>query len=256
MGAIQNTMDGYESNMELTDSAAPAAPSPEAPAVEKPAETDAPKKPVEVAPEEKPAEALYETPDGRKVNAETLQREWKENFLPDYTRKSQKLAEIERGGNKDIKNDPGDAKPKWADPDYVPTSYAEVIQFAKEEAIRELAGAHEAEQNRIKAIQTEVDTQLSAVKASDPKVDENALFLHANKYGFNDLKAAHANMRDMQRVVEETTQRTVKNLKERDADPVSTAASGSSVVDEGYDPRAMSQYGSASEYLARIKGGK
>ena len=39
---------------------------------------------------------LFELPDGRKVDAKSLTREWKENFLPDYTKKAQRLAEIDR----------------------------------------------------------------------------------------------------------------------------------------------------------------
>lgn len=39
---------------------------------------------------------LYDLPDGRKVDAKTLSREWKENFMPDYTKKSQRLSEYEK----------------------------------------------------------------------------------------------------------------------------------------------------------------
>jgi len=39
---------------------------------------------------------LYDLPDGRKVDGKTLSKEWKENFYPDYTRKSQKLSEFEK----------------------------------------------------------------------------------------------------------------------------------------------------------------
>jgi predicted NAD-dependent protein-ADP-ribosyltransferase YbiA (DUF1768 family) len=42
------------------------------------------------------ADNLFELPDGRKVDASTLSKEWKENFYPEFTRRSQKLAEIER----------------------------------------------------------------------------------------------------------------------------------------------------------------
>jgi hypothetical protein len=39
---------------------------------------------------------LFELPDGRKVDAATLSKEWKENFMPEFTKRSQTLAEIER----------------------------------------------------------------------------------------------------------------------------------------------------------------
>lgn len=41
-------------------------------------------------------EELFEMPDGKKVNAATLAKEWKENFYPEYTRKSQRLSEYEK----------------------------------------------------------------------------------------------------------------------------------------------------------------
>jgi predicted NAD-dependent protein-ADP-ribosyltransferase YbiA (DUF1768 family) len=45
---------------------------------------------------ETPEKELFELPDGRKVDSTTLSKEWKENFYPEFTRRSQKLAEIER----------------------------------------------------------------------------------------------------------------------------------------------------------------
>jgi hypothetical protein len=35
---------------------------------------------------------LFELPDGRKVDGKTLSKEWKENFYPEFTRKSQQLS--------------------------------------------------------------------------------------------------------------------------------------------------------------------
>jgi predicted NAD-dependent protein-ADP-ribosyltransferase YbiA (DUF1768 family) len=45
---------------------------------------------------ETPEKELFELPDGRKVDSSTLSKEWKENFYPEFTRRSQKLADIER----------------------------------------------------------------------------------------------------------------------------------------------------------------
>lgn len=45
---------------------------------------------------ETPEKELFELPDGRKVDASTLSKEWKENFYPEFTRRSQQLAEIKR----------------------------------------------------------------------------------------------------------------------------------------------------------------
>ena len=96
-------------------------------------------KPVEEPVEKKEDESkFYETPDGRQVTAEELQKEWKENFLPEFTRKSQELADIKR--NKEQLNSPPKDEPAWKKDDYVPQNYAEVIEIAKKEAIEEVKG--------------------------------------------------------------------------------------------------------------------
>jgi len=46
--------------------------------------------------EEKETEELFSLPDGRKVPAEELSKEWKENFYPEFTRRSQQLAEFKK----------------------------------------------------------------------------------------------------------------------------------------------------------------
>lgn len=239
----------YESNMELVDSSAPVAePSPEVP-VEK-VETPADPTPETTFPVVEPT--LYDLPDGRKVDAETLSKEFRENFLPEFTRKSQALAEIER--KKEL-NNPDDV-PDWKKPDYVPENYGEVIELAKAEAIREMQNASQAEQERVASIHKEVDTQLSEIKKLDPKLDENSLFVHANKYGFRDLKTAYSNMADMKKALVYVEQRTVKNLKTRESDPISTGAGGEAPDTSGFDPTLLSQFDGAAEYLAYIKGKK
>ena len=246
--------------MELVDSSAPPTPvveTPVEPSPEVPAETKV-ETPADPTPETTPPAAestLYDLPDGRKVDAETLAREFRENFLPEFTRKSQALAEIERG-KKDL-NSPQDDVPAWKKPDYVPKDYGEVIELAKAKAIREMQNASHAERDRVEAVQKEVDTQLSDLKKVDPKLDENALFVHANKYGFRDLKAAHTNMSDMKKALVDVEQRTVKNLKTRESDPISTGPGGEAPDDtSGYDPKLLQQFDGAAEYLAFIKGKK
>ena len=49
-----------------------------------------------VIPGSTPETPMYELPDGRKVTGEELSREWKDNFLPDYTKKSQELAKLNK----------------------------------------------------------------------------------------------------------------------------------------------------------------
>ena len=39
---------------------------------------------------------LFELPDGRKVNAQDLSKEWKENFMPEFTKRSQRISQLEK----------------------------------------------------------------------------------------------------------------------------------------------------------------
>ena len=190
-------------------------------------------------------ETLYELPDGRKVDAESLQREWKENFYPEYTRKSQRLAEYENI------NKPREEVPAWKQPDYVPKSYAEVIEIAEQQALARIKAEAEAESARVQEVSALVDSQIAELKKADPKLDENSLFLHANKYGFRDLKAAHENLRAMKQAELAAEERTVKNLKARGIDPVSISATP--VESEGIDySRIGNRNESALDFFRRI----
>lgn len=255
--------DISDSPMELTDSVPapvekPVDPTP-SPEVTPPAEPKKEEPVVDPAkPENSQAPVLYDLPDGRKVDAATLAKEFKENFLPDYTRKSQKIAEYEKGNppqDKKINNPPTDA-PKWKDPNYVPENYAEVIQIAKAEAIQEMESKAQAEIDRVNSIKTAVETDLAELKAQDPKLDEDALFKHANKYRFQDLKTAHANMKDIAQAALDAEQRTLKNVKAREADPIAGGDSGNSPGSDGVDMNELSGFSNAVEFFQRAKGGK
>ncbi len=195
---------------------------------------------------EAPAESLYDLPDGRKVDAATLQKEWKENFLPDYTRKSQKLAEVERSFTK-----PEDNIPDWKRPDYVPKTYEEVIERGAELALQRLQEQAQAEETHTREVTAAVDSQIASLRTKDPKLDENALFVHANKYGFRDLSHAYENMKHIKQIELDTEQRVLKNQKLR-ADPVA-GGGGATIPDGSVTPTAHRNYGSALEFLQRIK---
>lgn len=184
---------------------------------------------------------LYELPDGRKVNAETLSKEWKENFYPDYTRKSQALAAKETQQVTPV-TDPTPLTDEW-----VPNTYAEIIQRAKQETRAELAQEQQAQSQKQQEIETNVSNQLSEIKTSDPTVNENALFLHANKYHFSDLKAAHQNMKDMADMVKNVQTTTAANIAKRN-DPVSV-----SIGNSGGNVPDASQFSSAAEYLQSLQ---
>lgn len=192
----------------------------------------------EVVEEAEPEVQLFELPDGRKVDAETLQSEWKNNFYPEYTRKSQELAAL--------KNQPKEETPKvYEDPEYVPQTYAEIIQLAKEAALNEIRQTEEQRIAQQQAVENAVIEQLNEVKAIDPKVDENRLFLHANKYGFRDLKVAYENMKDMSLLAKNVQQTTAQNIAKRN-DPVSVSPGA---IGHKPDP---SQFSTALDYLRSL----
>lgn len=204
-----------------------------------PAEPATPTEPTEPV---KPTEPeLYELPDGRKVDGVTLTKEWKENFLPDYTRKSQALAQ------KPPETLP-EAKPTnpLADPNWQPQTYAELVQVAKQEMKADLV---KEEQERVQvreSLENSVVSQLTEVKKLDANVNENALFLHATKYGFSDLIAAHRNMKDMSELAKTVQQTTAKNIAKRN-DPVSISPGA---IGARPDP---SQFENARDYLRSLK---
>lgn len=242
-----------ELEMELVDSiSTPEAPSPETPVAEV---TPAVEESTEVTPEPvtEPATSesqMFETPDGRQVDATTLAREWKENFYPEFTRKSQELAALKTPQTPPITNE----EPDWKNPDFSPKTWAEAIEIAKGEAIKEiLQGANAAEQER-NAILTQVDSQISEIKATDPKLDEDSLFEHATKYGFTDLKAAHSNLQALKAVELATEQRVLKNLGVRAKDPISINPSVPSAPAKiEIDRVKATGFRSALEYLEAIK---
>lgn len=197
--------------------------------------------PVETAQPAEPVQELFELPDGRKVDAETLTKEWKENFLPDYTRKSQELA---RAKNETLPKETPDNP--YADPEYVPQSYEELLQVAEQRALQAIEAK---EQERIaaqKAVEDEVVNQLSEIKKIDPNLNENNLFLHANKYGFRDLKLAHQNMKDMADAMKKVQSTTAQNIAKRN-DPVSISPGATGARP---DP---SQFSNARDYLRSLK---
>lgn len=218
-----------------------------------PAETpsEQPKEPATPAEEPKepvqptePTAELYELPDGRKVDGETLSREWKENFAPEFTRRSQELAKLKEGTNSTINNN--QPVNQYEDPEWQPQSYAELLQVAEERALRAVEAKELARIEQTKAIENEVITQLDTLKKADPTLNENALFLHANKYGFRDLSVAYQNMKDMSELAKKVQTTTAQNIAKR-VDPVSVSPGATGIRP---DP---SSFATAVDYLRAIK---
>lgn len=193
-----------------------------------------------------PVAELYDLPDGRKVDGATLAREWKENFMPDYTRKSQIAAQVENI------NKPPENIPEWKKEGYVPKSYDELIERGAELALTRLQDKARSEQAQMAEVSKAVDTAIAGIKAKDPKLDENALFHHANKFGFRDLNQAYENMKLIKQIELDTEARVLKSHKLRQ-EPVS-GAPGATVPTSPNDPNIGQKYGSALEFLQRLKG--
>lgn len=238
--------------MELVDSV-PAAPAPTpAPETPSPAPEAAPEvKTPEPAPEvpvEPQAPQLYRLPDGRQVDSAGLQREY-ENLLPEFTRKSQELAAL-KTQNPPITKE----TPPWKDPNFQPNSWADAIEIAKAEALAELGRNAEAARAEEAAVRANVESQLVSIKAVDPKIDENALFEHATKYGFTDLNSAYTNFKAINDAVAATEKRVTKNLTTRAADPIATTPTPAPVAkQEGLSPARIGQFRGALDFLESIK---
>jgi len=200
---------------------------------------DAPAK-EEPAPPAATEPELFELPDGRKVDAVTLTKEWKENFLPDYTRKSQALAAKETTITKVEKN-PVD------DPEWQPKSYQELLEIAESRVLTKIEEREKQAFEQKQNLENEVASQLDAVKKLDASVNENALFLHATKYGFRDLRQAYQNMKDMSETVKKVQTKTAADIAKR-VDPVSVKPGGSGAK---LNP---STFSSGVEYLRALKG--
>lgn len=206
----------------------------EATPAEAPTEPETPGEPVVEA-------ELFELPDGRKVDAQTLATEFKQNFLPEFTRKSQKLAELEKQPL------PEQPKSPYEDPGYVPQNYEEIVRAAEERAIQAIERREAEKVAQSQAIEDAVIKQLEDVKKIDPTVNENQLFLHASKYGFRDLTIAHQNMRDMASLAKKVQQTTVQNVQKRN-DPVSVSPGATGI------PLNPDNFATSVEYLRALKG--
>lgn len=256
-------MDGYKLVPETGSvEEVPVVPTPETPTPSpepKPEETPTPEVP-KVDPEPPAPDAskiepdTYDLPDGRKVDGKTLMKEWKENFLPDYTRKSQELASLKRGEKTEI-NKPSDDVPDWKKPDFVPETYGDLVEIAKREIIKDMKDGAEKQAAEQKALADAIDADIAEIKKIDPTIDENLVFAHANKYGFKDLKQAHANYRAMKDVEINTEKRVLQNIQSRKETPVAdgktTKVTPPSTEGITYDPVNVNQ--SASEFLQSLK---
>lgn len=200
--------------------------------------TPAPPAPVEPAPAAEPA--VYELPDGRKLDGAAIAQEYK-NLLTDYTKKAQALSERERAPLQDKTANP------FADPNYAPESWDEVAQQMEARWMQKLEHKENSIRAERQALEDRVGSELTEIKKADPTVNENSLFAHATKYGFRDLRAAHANMKDMSDLAKKVQTTTAQNIAKRN-DPVSVSPGAPTGAIP--DP---SHFSSAVEYFRSLK---
>lgn len=229
---IEGTLSEETTEVEETPS--------ELPETETPAqvETETTENPVE--PTEPVQPELYELPDGRKVTGVEVAQEYK-NLLADYTKKSQALAEKEKGN--EIINAP--EKP-YENPEWQPQTYDELLKIAEERVLTTLEQKEKAKIEAQQALENTVVSQLTEIKQVDPNINEGALFQHATKYGFKDLKLAHQNMKDMSEMVKKVQSTTATNIAKRN-DPVSV---NPGATGQRPDP---SQFENARDYLRALQ---
>ncbi len=203
----------------------------EAPAVEVEKEAETPIEPVI---------EKFKLPDGREVTGEELYKEHTEKLLPEFTRRSQELATLKQG--KEI------IKPTnpLEDPEYTPKTYAEFAAQIEAQTLAKIEAKEQTKATAQEALTSAVEAQLAEVRKIDPSFNENALFLHATKYGFRDLKVAHQNMKDMSATIKAVKQQTAADIAKR-ADPVSVSPGAT-----GARPNP-SQFSTAIDYLNALK---
>lgn len=213
---------------------------------------DSPKEGEETTPEPDTSvdDNLYELPDGRKLSGEDVKKEYM-SLLSDYTQKSQKLAEFEKNT---INNDKAPESKPYEDPNWTPSTWAELINIAKTELKQESELEMQQKLRQQQELENSVLSELEQLKKADPSLNENSLFVHANEYrqkygvSFPNLSSAYQHMKDEQNKLKSVQQIAAKN-KEKHNDPVSTP-SNSNPIGNKPDP---TMFGSAVDFLRSLK---
>lgn len=183
-----------------------------------------------------------------------------ENLQKDYTRKAQELAELKRINSEP---QPEDSLPWEKDPNYQPKSWKEVYDLAKQATLREVSPLlSEVEQSMrekeaLAQARQAAEAEMTAIKAKDPKIDETAIYTHANKFGFASLQHAYDNLMYIRSLEKDVQAKVLKNLKNRAEEPIGISGA-TPVTDEAPSYQEIVQSKSirdaASAALARLQG--
>lgn len=222
----------------------------EAPVAPQAAPTEAPKS------AETPAAELYELPDGTKVDAKGLSEAWRDNFMPEFTRRSQELSVLKAKSTPPAAKEEQPSATPWSDPAWEPKTYQELIEAASTKAKEETWQKVLEESTRGEREQAERDAYISSeiehLKVLDPKVNVSAVMAHASKFAFPSLIPAFQNMKTIEEAERRAEERVLKNMKQRAGEPVGTGSAdpGAGIV---FPPGVRSGYEKAKWILNNQK---
>ena len=124
------------------------------------------------------------------------------NLLPDYTRKSQELADLKKGDNKQKE---ADDTPAFMKPDWKPNSYqdlAQAIKTAAEMGEKNALAKLEAQREAQEKAKGELDGFIGEIKKSDKEFSEDDFYKYAKKHNFpinnvSDLKSIYSSYKEV-----------------------------------------------------------
>jgi len=132
----------------------------------------------------------FELPDGRKVDASTLSKEWKDNFYPEFTRRSQELSKLRKESEEKQAKAETDARSAVADNNAlkdVPVEVKEAIVNIVTPLLEQREQEKTAEQERInseKEFKKNLDSlekEFDGKKFGVPKFDRNKVLVEMRK---------------------------------------------------------------------------
>lgn len=171
----------------------------------------------------------YELPDGSRVDAQGLSKAWKENFMPEFTRKSQELSAIK---SKMVpKEEPKAPTTNPLDnPEWQPGNYGELSSAIEQKVWNQILESASAEERQAAERDAYIQREIEEVKSLDKDVDVNRVMAHAAKYGYSSLIPAHQNLKAMDDAVKLAEERILKNMQARSSAPVGAPAPSNGAV--------------------------
>jgi len=185
---------------------------------------------VEIEKPEEEAKEMFDLPDGKKVDAEGLAKAWRDNFMPEFTRRSQELAALKSKTQIESpipKKD--DAEIPWKNPDWEPKTYQEladtIMAQSERKVWQQILDESTKAERETKEREAFISQEIEQIKTLDPKVNINAVMAHASKYAFSSLIPAFQNLKALEDAEKRVEERVLKNLKIRAGEPVGTSGS-------------------------------